>query len=103
MRLKREAPKLGSYCVILPPCEDEVVAWVVNCHVMLGKGEVVGGVTERAYPCQGVGKVWHYVSIGGEVVTYLGNGKICRGSGVHKLAIGCPNRYFWRQGIGVNV
>ena len=75
MCLQHEAPKLESYCVISPPYEDGLSAWVVDHHVMLGESDVVSSVIERAYPYQGVGEGCCDVSLGGEVVTYLGNGK----------------------------
>ena len=95
MRLQREAPKLGGYCVIPPPCEYRAAASIIDRHVMLGKSDVAAGVVDRAYPCQGVGEGWHYVSLSGEVVTYLGNGKGCRGAGAYKSSIGRPYCYFW--------
>ena len=103
MRLQREALKLGSYCVISPPCENGTATWIVDRHIMLGEGEVAAGVTERAYPYQGDDEGWHEILLGGEVVTCLGSGKICCGNGAHELAIGHHYRYFWRQRISVDI
>ena len=89
--------------MIPSPCEDGTTAWIVDRHVMIGEGDTEAGVTERAYPYQGVGEGWHEIYLGGEVVTYLGDGKRCRGAGAHELAIGRPKRYFWRRGISVDV
>ena len=101
--MQRETPKLGSHCVIPLPCEDGAAAWVIDRHVILGESDVSAGVTEKAYLYQGVGKGWHYVSLSGEVVTYLGNGKRCRGTGACKLAIGSPYCYFWCRAVCINV
>ena len=70
---------------------------------MLGESDVPAGFTERAYPYQGVGEGWYYASLNGEVVTYLGNEKGCRGTRAYELDIGCPYGYFWCRGVGVDV
>ena len=49
VRLQREAPNIGSYCVIPPPCEDGSAAWIIDRHVMLGESDVAAGITERTY------------------------------------------------------
>ena len=101
--LQHEAPKLESYCVIPPTCEDGAAAWILDRYVMLGKSDVAAGVTERAYPYQGFGKRWHNVSLSRDAVTYLGNGKGCRVAGAYELAVGRPYCYFWCQGVDVNI
>ena len=65
VRLQCESPKLGSYCVIYPPCEDGAAVWIVDRHVMIGKSDVAAGVTERAYTYQCIGEGWHDVSLSG--------------------------------------
>ena len=45
VRLQNKAPKLGSYCVISPPCEYGAAAWIIDRHDMLGESYVAAGVT----------------------------------------------------------
>ena len=45
LRMQRKTPKIGSHCVIPPPCEDGAAAWVIDRHVMLGESDVAAGVT----------------------------------------------------------